>query len=237
MTAAPQARHTPEPRAALVRVDDVQFHPRNVRRDLGDLRELAGSIARYGVLQPVVVEVYGPGLRLRAGHRRVAAARIAGLTRVPAMVHPEALNEPEWVLQALHENTMRRNLDPGERADAIRRLKQLGKTTVEIAENLGVSVGTVRSWASGVEAVTAAPEEPTDDDPAQPSAQLGARPRGGSHPRRPRRTVVAATVLAGFVHAWRARPDATAGELLDALDRLAETGRITEALPAASEGA
>jgi ParB/RepB/Spo0J family partition protein len=231
VTAAPQARHAPEPRAALVRVDDIDFHPRNVRRDLGDLRDLADSIARVGILQPVILEMRGNRLRLRAGHRRIAAARLAGLTRVPAMIHPTCLGEAEWVMQALHENTKRRDLDPAERADAIRRLKQGGMSTTAIADGLGVSVGTVRNWAAGVEPVAAAPKEPAEVDAEQPSRQQGARPGAGPLGPRPRRTIVSAKVLASFTQAWRGRPDATVLEVLDALDQVAATGRTTEALP------
>lgn len=64
-------------RVGLVKLTDIVFHPHNVCRDLGDLRSLTASIARHGVMQPVVVEEYGDHVRLRAGHRRVAA-RAAG---------------------------------------------------------------------------------------------------------------------------------------------------------------
>lgn len=235
MTAAPLQRLPPAarpPKAVLVRVDDVQFHPRNVRRDLGDLRELTNSVALYGLMQPIVVEIHGDALRLRAGHRRLAAARLAGLFRIPALVHDHALAEDEWVLQALHENTMRRNLDPGERADAIRRLKHLGKSTVEIAANLGVSVGTVRSWAAGVEAVPTAPIEPADAESAtrRPDARVT-----GQRPVRPRKSL-STSVLIRFATAWREQhkqQPVAVEELLDALEQVAGTGRITDAMPGA----
>ena len=79
-------------KAAIVPVDRIQFHNHNVRRDLGDLRELADSIRRHGVVTPIVLERRGETFRIRDGHRRVAAAQIAGLSRIPAFVHGEALD-------------------------------------------------------------------------------------------------------------------------------------------------
>lgn len=215
-----------QPRIAMVRVEDVVFHPSNVRVDLGDLRDLADSIQRIGLLQPIVVEVYGSVLRLRAGHRRVAAARLAGVTRLPAVIHPEPLAEADWVLHALHENTKRRGLDPAERAAALKRLKQLGRSTTEIARHLGVSEGTIRNWAAGVEATVAAPE-PDDDTPAGGHQVPRFRDKA---PIRPRKSI-GTPVLARFTRTWRDYPAATLDTLLAALDRLAETGRVTDALP------
>ena len=87
-------------KAALVRIDQIRFHPANIRRELGDLRDLSNSIRRYGVLQPVVLERFGDTLRLRMGHRRVAAAQLAGLRMVPALIHSEPLDERSFLLQA-----------------------------------------------------------------------------------------------------------------------------------------
>jgi ParB/RepB/Spo0J family partition protein len=215
-----------EPRAAVVRLDDVVFHPRNVRTDLGDLRELADSITQVGLLQPIVVEVYGDRLRLRAGHRRVAAARLAGITKLPAFIHPEALNEADWVLQALHENTKRRALDPAERADAIKRLKQLGRSTVEIARHLGVSEGTIRSWAAGIDPVPAAGEPAVTGAPAEQRRKPGPQPL-----TRGRASVVKRTDLTRLATAWRRYPDATLFDILAALDAFAASGYLHDALP------
>lgn len=134
-------------RVALVPLDRIQFHDHNVRRDLGDLRTLAGSIARYGVMQPIVVERRGDMLRIRAGHRRVAAARLAGLTKAPAVVHPEPLEDDEWLAQAVQENVMRRGLDAAERRDAIAALRDFGCTWQGVADTFGVAETTV-SWTT-----------------------------------------------------------------------------------------
>jgi len=87
-----------------VPVEQLKRHPDNPRRDLGDLTELAESIKKYGVLQPVLAERTHDGrFRLRFGQRRVAATRKAGLTDVPTLVVPEGLPDDQLVT-AMVEN-------------------------------------------------------------------------------------------------------------------------------------
>lgn len=135
-------------RVGLVSVDQVQFHPHNVRTNLGDLRPLAASIKKYGVLQPLVVERRGEGFRLRAGHRRLAAAKIAGLGRVPAVIHSVVLDERSWLEQAVQENVMRSDMDKADRRRTIQALRRLGCGWDGIGETFGVAGRTARSWAT-----------------------------------------------------------------------------------------
>lgn len=132
--------------AKLVRLEEVTFHPHNVRKDYGDLRPLAASIKRYGLLQPIVVERFAGAYRLRAGHRRVLAARLAGLTFVPAIVHSEALELEDWIRNSVQENEHRANLDKNERRRAVQALLDLGCSTEGVAECFGVAVSTINSW-------------------------------------------------------------------------------------------
>lgn len=136
------------PRAAMIALERVVFHPHNVRRNLGDLRTLTASIELHGVLQPVTVEAHGAMLRVRMGHRRVAAARLAGLRRIPALIYPDALDDVEFVYLALHENTVRRDLTRLDRADAILALREAGEPTAAIVANLGSTAKTVASWVT-----------------------------------------------------------------------------------------
>src|SRR2546426_10242100 len=53
------------------------------------LSELAASISRHGILQPIVVSADGEGYELVAGHRRVLAARLAGKTTIPAVIRDQ----------------------------------------------------------------------------------------------------------------------------------------------------
>lgn len=137
------------PEVGLVRLDQVVAHPHNLRRNLGDLRALTASVKRHGVMVPIIVEKHGGRLRLRAGHRRVTAARIAGLARVVAIIHPDALDEDEWLIASVQENYQRRDLDGDERRRAVERLRELGVSWTGLAECFGVSVTSVQHWANG----------------------------------------------------------------------------------------
>jgi ParB family transcriptional regulator, chromosome partitioning protein len=141
----------PEPpeRVAWLALDDVAPSPENPRRrfDAEDLAELAESIRIHGVLEPVLVRPLpaaggggaggaggggGPGYVLVAGERRWRAARLAGLTRVPALVR-EGLSDADALRLALIENLQRRDLDPLEEAAGYRRLRELGLTQAQVA--------------------------------------------------------------------------------------------------------
>lgn len=141
------ARDPQAPRSGLVPVELIVVHEHNVRRDLGDLRELTESIRRHGVITPVVLERYGERFRIRAGHRRVAAATIAGVKRVPALIHGKALADTDWVVNSVQENHHRRDMSREERRDVIRRLRGDGLTWQEVATEFGASVSSVQSWA------------------------------------------------------------------------------------------
>ena len=101
------------------------------------LSELAASISRHGVLQPIVVSADGPGYELVAGHRRVLAARLAGRTSIPAVVRDEVGDRLEL---ALVENLQRADLNAIEAARAYRLLMETYDLTQEqLAERLGKS--------------------------------------------------------------------------------------------------
>lgn len=133
-----------------VPVDRITPHDRNVRRDLGDLGELAACIKNMGVLQPLVVapdpgtEDQGSlGYVLVAGHRRHAAAVKAGLAKVPCIVRDD-LDSPAKVISAmLTENLQRTDLTVMEEADAYQQLELLGVKEAAIAKTTGRSRKTV----------------------------------------------------------------------------------------------
>lgn len=177
MTAPPRTRpDRDDARVARVPLDRLRAHPRNVRHDLGDLRELAASIAADGVLVPVMAERRGEVLQLLHGHRRAAAAGLAGLRSVPCVVVPEHSDEQAIVVMVA-ENTRRRSLSPVEKRDAIAALHdQHDYTYSEIADRLGISVATVYAWRragteadealAGGAAAAAAPELDDEGEPA-----------------------------------------------------------------------
>lgn len=175
----------------LVRVDDVQFHHLN-RKDLGDLRPLAASITRNGLIHPLVVEKRGAKFRLRAGARRLQASRMAGLVKVPAIIHPEPLEDRAWLVHMAEENSHRLNLSFAERRDLILRMRRLGVQWIGIGAAFGVHPATARSWVQGTDTLPAEPADPRDPmapDDDTPAARGARTPKSTPAGPRPPRTV------------------------------------------------
>jgi ParB family chromosome partitioning protein len=106
------------------------------------LAELAASIAEHGVIQPVVVTETIGGYRLVAGERRLRAAQMAGLDRIPVVIR-QAVGREQLEL-ALVENLQRTDLNPIEAARAYRQLREeFGLTTEAIADRVGKARPTI----------------------------------------------------------------------------------------------
>ena len=111
-----------------------------IRHALGEepLEELAASIAQHGVLQPLVVEPGEPGrYRLQIGRRRLEAARMAGLEKVPALILDSPLGSEESLVMRLVENLHREGLDPIDEAEAYAALREMGAKVSAIAKRVG----------------------------------------------------------------------------------------------------
>jgi ParB family chromosome partitioning protein len=105
---------------------------RNLRRKLGGIDELAGSLAAHGLLQPVIVRGVGKHYELVAGHRRFEAAKQLGWTTIPAIVRSET--EPEAYVLTLVENLQRVDLSPREEASGLETLiREQGWSTRQVA--------------------------------------------------------------------------------------------------------
>ena len=133
-----------EKRVLRLGVETIRPNPRQPRRlfDEGALRELAASIRRHGVVQPLVVRRRSDGWELVAGERRLRAARLAGLATVPCV--EAEVDERESALLALVENLQRRDLHYFEEAAAIANyLRQTRSTQEEAAAELGRSPSAV----------------------------------------------------------------------------------------------
>jgi ParB family chromosome partitioning protein len=123
----------------MIAVDQIRPSHQQVRTrfDAEPLGELAESIRLHGVLQPLLVRRLADGYELIAGERRWRAARLAGLTAVPAVVRSDAGNDEQLVL-GLIENLQRADLDPIEEAHGLRRLtEEFGLTHEEVAQKIG----------------------------------------------------------------------------------------------------
>ena len=126
-------------------IDENPDQPRDTI-DAAALKELADSIRIHGVLQPVLLKPNDGRYRLVSGHRRLRAARLAGMAAIPAIVRTDSTmeNQVEW---ALIENIQRRDLNPIERARAYRNyIERFHLTHAQAAERLGEERATVSNF-------------------------------------------------------------------------------------------
>jgi len=128
----------------MVRFEDLSVEQIDVETGIrqtmekAPLDELAASIALHGVLQPLVVEPGEEGrYSLQIGKRRLAASKIAGLDKVPAIILDGPLGSEESLAMRLVENIHRENLDPIDEAEAYSALKEMGVKVTEIAKRVG----------------------------------------------------------------------------------------------------
>jgi ParB family chromosome partitioning protein len=125
----------------ISRIRGNPYQPRQ-RVEQHALESLAASIATHGVLQPVLVTEVLDGYQLVAGERRVRAAQMAGLDRVPAIVRQMA--QRDQLAVALVENVQRADLNAMEEAHAYRQLvDEFGMTQEEIAARVGRARSTI----------------------------------------------------------------------------------------------
>ena len=138
---------TPEDRIEKIAVADLAPNPHQPRRHFDDtaLQELAASIKRHGVVQPLVVTPASNGTyTLIAGERRWRASQLAGLKTVPAIVR--TTKEIEQLEIALIENVQRVDLSPLDQAMSIQRLHELFSVPYDdIAKRLGKAPSTVNN--------------------------------------------------------------------------------------------
>ena len=125
----------------ISRIKGNPYQPRQ-RVEQQALERLAASIAVHGVLQPVLVTEILDGYQLVAGERRVRAAQIAGLDRVPAIVRQMAAKDQLAI--AIVENVQRADLNAMEEAHAYRQLAdEFNLTQEEIATRVGKARPTI----------------------------------------------------------------------------------------------
>lgn len=121
----------------IVDIDPNVDQPRK-RFDKQKIMELAQSIKQHGVVQPIIVKPNDGRYVIVVGERRWRAARLAGLTHIPAIVRD--VDKRELVELALIENLQREDLNPIEEAHGIRQLiEEYGLTQEQVAEKIGWS--------------------------------------------------------------------------------------------------
>ncbi|MFN3600531.1 MAG: ParB/RepB/Spo0J family partition protein [Dietzia sp.] len=137
---------------ALVDVDHVHPHPRNVRRQVTGVAELAKSIAAGGLHQPLVVAPADPdndsaGYTLVMGHRRLAAVQSLGWSEVPCVIRHDLTSETQVLEAMLAENMARADLTVTEEGDAVQALLDLDVTPTKIAKAIGRTAKHVKDRA------------------------------------------------------------------------------------------
>lgn len=121
-------------------VDSIFANPNQPRKvfDETALKELSASIAKHGVIMPIIVNKSGDRYMIIAGERRFRASKIAGLKTVPVIV--KTYNERQIKEISLIENLQREDLNPIEAANAMRSLMDdYGLTQEELADRIGKS--------------------------------------------------------------------------------------------------
>lgn len=138
-------------RIEYISVDRLHPHPDNPRKDLGDLTELSASIKAKGVLQNLTVVPYYSKVQQRTmnglytviiGHRRLEAAKRAGLTEVPCVI--EDMTPAEQVETMMVENVHRSDLTVYEQAEGFQLMLTMGSNVKEVATKTGFSETTIR---------------------------------------------------------------------------------------------
>ena len=125
-------------------VESIRPNPAQPRQffEIEGLRELSESIRQYGILQPLTVRKLRSGYELVAGERRLRAAKMAGLAKVPCL--QVGIDDRQSSLLALVENLQRRDLDFFEEAEGYARLiDSYGLSQEEASRRLGKSQSAV----------------------------------------------------------------------------------------------
>ena len=134
------SEQAPEESIREVAISELSPSPSQprTRMDQERLAELAESIKAHGIIQPLILRRSGKGYQVIAGERRLRAAAMAGLTRVPAVIREAS--DGEMLELALVENLQREDINPIEVAEAYRRLiDEFGLNQEQVAARVGKS--------------------------------------------------------------------------------------------------
>jgi len=128
-------------------IESIVANPQQPRKsfDSSSLQDLSDSLKRTGVLQPVVVRRHGHQYQIVVGERRWRAAKMAGLSHIPAIVREAT--EAQSLELALVENLLREDLNPMEEAEAYQRLlTEFSWTQEELGERVGKDRSSVANF-------------------------------------------------------------------------------------------
>ncbi|MDO4178748.1 MAG: ParB/RepB/Spo0J family partition protein [Phascolarctobacterium sp.] len=127
----------PKEEVAIKSIIPNPYQPRQTF-DEEKLQELAASIKEFGIVEPLVVRTKGKKYQLVAGERRLRAAKLAGLTKVPVVIRE--YEDAKMMEIALVENIQRHDLNPIEEAQGLKHLmEEFNLTQEQAAEKVGRS--------------------------------------------------------------------------------------------------
>lgn len=180
-----------------IEVEKVKPNPYQPRKEFNEthLRDLADSIRTYGVLQPLVVtkkEIPHEGginieYELIAGERRLRASKLAGLTKVPAVIRQDIQSSQLKLELAIIENLQREDINPVDRAMAFARLvNEFSFTHTEIAKRVGKS----REYVSNTLRLLSLPQDILDALSAGKISEGHSRPLMMLNDRPPEQSVL-----------------------------------------------
>ena len=133
-----------EKKVIELNISDVlpnRFQPR-IKFDENSINELALSIKKYGVIQPIVVRKIGDKYEIIAGERRYKASKVAGKQTIPAII--SEMNDKDSVEIALIENVQREDLTPIEKAISYKKILDMGYISQEdLAQKVGKSQSSI----------------------------------------------------------------------------------------------
>ena len=122
-------------------VEKLVHHPKNPRKDIGDITELSDSIKAKGILQNLTVVPAGDEYYVVIGNRRMEAAKAAGFKTLPCVI--AEMDEKEQMETMLLENIQRVDLTVKEQADGFQLMMDLGLTVEELSEKTGFAKSTI----------------------------------------------------------------------------------------------
>lgn len=139
-----------------VNIDELRPNPYQPRKVFNNeaLAELSSSIREHGVFQPIIVKKSIKGYEIIAGERRVRASKMAGLTKIPAIIRN--LNDEQMMEIGLLENLQRENLSSIEEAVAYKTMIEKLSLT---QEQLSLKVGKSRSHITNILGLLRLPDE------------------------------------------------------------------------------
>ena len=137
-----------DPQVEFLSLEDIDISEFNVRRReiTADLDELAKSLDRFGLHQPIVVARKGNRFAVVVGQRRYLAAKQLGWDQISALILTQPPEQVQAAILSLSENIQRRDLSARDKSDAFVSLLDALGSVAAVAEAVGVTDQTVRNW-------------------------------------------------------------------------------------------